>query len=150
MREQEILRGALTLTLLLAACKSEPAAEPASNQASQASPSPSAPEAQPEDEPGPPTVAEPEPEDPERADKLADLDAMCEALDRDYVDGTLTDYYRDVEPTTAWGKQQRDAGNKSMKPGRLLEQAVAALDPDGDDPGLPNCRKLLDYLDDVE
>ena len=38
----------------------------------------------------------------------------------------------------------KSAGNESMKPGRLLEKAVAEL-------GAPeHCRKLLDYLDDVE
>ncbi len=146
MRENEI---ALVLTLALLGggfgCKSdEPAAEPEST--TKATPSPAegaAPEAEPEPK------AEPA-DDPERADKLADLDAMCKALDHDYVDGTLTDYYRDIEPRTEWGKAQRDAGNESIKPGRLLESAVAELSPGANDPALTNCRKLLDYLDDVE
>ena len=88
-------------------------------------------------------------EDPQRADKLADLDALCKALDHDYIDGTLSDYYRDVEPRTEWGKAQREAGNQAMQPGRLLEKAVAELAPTAAEP-VEHCRKLLDYLDDVE
>ena len=101
----------------------------------------------------PPEAAiEPKPElatDDQRADKLADLDDLCKALDHDYVDGTLSDYYRGIEPRTAWGKAQRDAGNESIQPGRLLEKAVAEL-AGAKDPALEHCRKLLDYLDDVE
>lgn len=129
-------------------CKSEePAAEPATK--TKAAADERATTSGSEKEPEPEAKAEPEAEaDPERADKLADLDAMCKALDHDYVDGTLTDYYRDIEPRTEWGKAQRDAGNESIKPGRLLEQAVEQLSPGANE--LPNCRKLLDYLDDVE
>lgn len=94
-------------------------------------------------------AATPSPPDPERDAKLDDLDAMCKALNRDYSDGTLGDYYADIEPATAWGKQQRAAGNESIKPGRLLEQAVAELGlTSAETP--EHCRKLLDYLDDVE
>jgi hypothetical protein len=100
--------------------------------------------------PEPTTVPEPNADDSERADKLADLDALCKALDHDYIDGTLSDYYRGIEPRTAWGKAQRDAGNLSIQPGRLLEKAVAELSPGAKDPELEHCRKLLDYLDDVE
>jgi hypothetical protein len=92
----------------------------------------------------------PGPDDPERPSKLADLDDLCKALDHDYVDGTLSDYYRGIEPRTAWGKAQRDAGNESVQPGRLLEKAVTELSPGAEDPALEHCRKLLDYLDDVE
>jgi hypothetical protein len=151
VREPEIchrpIRLSFALALLVFGCKSEePAAEPetkreiATPQASEPSPKPEA-----EPQPDPSAVA-----DPERADKLADLDAMCKAVDHDYDDGTLTDYYRDIEPRTEWGKAQRDAGNESIKPGRLLEKAVAELSPGAKDPALTNCRKLLDYLDDVE
>lgn len=97
-----------------------------------------------------PRVEAPSAPDPERAAKLADLDVLCAAIDHDYKDGTLGDYYAKVEPTTAWGKAQRDAGNASVTPGRLLEQAVAELSPGASDPALGNCRTLLDYLDDVE
>ena len=102
------------------------------------------------DEPESKTDPEPATDDSERADKLADLDDLCKALDHDYVDGTLSDYYRGIEPRTAWGKAQRDAGNESIQPGRLLEKAVAELSPGAKDPALEHCRKLLDYLDDVE
>jgi hypothetical protein len=89
-------------------------------------------------------------DDPERADKLADLDAMCKALNHDYDDGTLTDYYRDIQPKTAWGKKLREAGNESIQPGRLLEKAMTELSAGANEPALGNCRTLLDYLDDVE
>jgi len=92
----------------------------------------------------------PAPVDPERADKLADLDALCAAVDHDYKDGTLGDYYAKVELRTDWGRAQRDAGNESIQPARLLEKAVAALDPKGEEPALGHCRTLLDYIDDVE
>jgi hypothetical protein len=107
-------------------------------------------EAPPATEHEPAVIEPPSADDPQRADKLADLDDLCEALDRDYVDGTLSDYYRDIEPRTEWGKAQRDAGNESIQPGRLLAKAVADLSPNAKDPTLEHCRKLLDYLDDVE
>lgn len=130
------------------ACKSDDAAsEPDSKRES-------APTAEPasatKTEQGSPTPDDSKPaDDPQRADKLADLDALCKALDHDYVDGTLSDYYRDVEPRTEWGKAQREAGNQSIQPGRLLEKAVAELAPTAAEP-VEHCRKLLDYLDDVE
>ena len=159
VREKEIrpLLGPLLMGALVASapgCKSEPASEPAAATAS-TSKTASAPADSPDGAgSGPAPAPEPAP-DPERADKLADLDAMCKALDHDYVDGTLTDYYRDIQPKTAWGKAQRDAGNESIQPGRLLEKAVAELAPAGApagtvDPALPHCQTLLDYLDDVE
>lgn len=157
VRDTEIVFS-LTLTLLGSslACKSE---ESASEPASTSEP---AREAQPNDGPndGPastsdesqPSVVTPtkRADDPQRADKLADLDELCKALDHDYIDGTLSDYYRGIEPRTEWGKAQRDAGNESIKPARLLEKAVADLAVDAEDPGIPHCRKLLDYIDDVE
>ncbi len=89
-------------------------------------------------------------DDPDHAAKLADLDALCAAVDRDYVDGTLSDYYAKVEPKTEWGREQKRAGNESITPGHLLEKAVAELSPGGTGPELESCRKLLDYLDEVE
>jgi hypothetical protein len=142
VRETEI---ALALVLALSlACKSEESAskpESARETPTTVEPTPTAEHESP---------APPPPADNERADKLVDLDDLCEALDRDYVDGTLSDYYRDIEPRTEWGKAQRDAGNESIQPGRLLEKAVAELSPAAKDPALEHCRKLLDYLDDVE
>ncbi len=89
-------------------------------------------------------------DDPARAEKLADLDELCAAVDHDYKDGTLGDYYAKVEMRTRWGKAQRKAGDESIQPARLLEKAVQALDPKGVDPELSHCRVLLDYIDDVE
>ncbi|MFO7561500.1 MAG: hypothetical protein R6X02_02555, partial [Enhygromyxa sp.] len=142
---------ALALALLgtTIGCKSESAAEP--RPGAEATP-PKA-EARPEREAKLDSSDAPAPApkpDPARADKLADLDALCKALDHDYDDGTLSDYYADVQPRTEWGKAQREAGNESIQPGRLLEKAVAELSPGAEDPALEHCRKLLDYLDDVE
>ena len=97
-----------------------------------------------------PQEAESPPADPERAAKLADLDTLCKAVDHDYKDGTLGDYYAGLEMKTDWGKAQLAAGNESIKPARLLEKAVAELSPDAADPALEHCRVLLDYIDDVE
>ena len=116
------------------ACRSEPAAAPPAKAEAHAVPDPSAStktsDGAVEADPKPVAI------DPERADKLADLDAMCKALDHDYVDGTLTDYYREIQPKTAWGKAQREAGDASIQPGRLLEKAVAELSPGAEDPAL--------------
>lgn len=131
--------------LLLPACRSGEVDAPPSLAST------SSPDAAPSSAPAPPPAAPAPtpPPDPERDAKLDDLDAMCKALNRDYSDGTLGDYYADVKPATAWGKQQRAAGNESIKPGRLLEQAVAELGlTSAETP--EHCRKLLDYLDDVE
>lgn len=161
MREAEIVSHrhlALLLTVLVAsvssiACKSDEAAsEPESKDSKDSKDLKSQAASEPEPAPTlePESATPPATNDPQHADKLADLDALCEALDHDYIDGTLSDYYRDVEPRTDWGKAQRDAGNQAMQPGRLLEKAVAELAPHAKDPGLEHCRKLLDYLDDVE
>jgi hypothetical protein len=155
VRDTEIVFFARTLGLLLAllgssvACKSEEsAAEPESKRERARDAEISLGSAAATAESESPTLAVDD--DPQQADKLADLDELCKALDRDYVDGTLSDYYRGIEPRSEWGKALRDAGNQSMQPGRLLEKAVAELAPDAAHPGLEHCRKLLDYLDDVE
>jgi hypothetical protein len=144
----------LTLTLGLAACHDaapDPSGPPAAS-------SPNVTERGPKPEsgaPAPAPAAAPPTEspvtDPQLTAKLADLDAMCEALNRDYGDGTLGDYYAGLVPRTDWGKQQIAAGNATIQPGRLLERAVAELAP-GDplDDRLGHCRKLLEYLDEVE
>lgn len=140
----------LLSVLMLGGCKAEePAADPASPRAASSPEAQAEPAAEPEPEPDHESKPEPE-SDPERADKLADLDDMCRALDHDYVDGTLTDYYGDLKPRTQWGAAQREAGDATMRPGRLLEAAVAELSPGAKDPALEHCRKLLDYLDEVE
>ena len=140
----------LSLTLLgLLACRDGEAKRPEATGAAGADAAADAKE--PAAPPTPPAdQAAPVPADPERADKLADLDELCAAVDHDYKDGTLGDYYAKVEMRTDWGRAQRDAGNESIQPARLLEKAVAALDPEGKEPALGHCRTLLDYIDDVE
>jgi hypothetical protein len=134
----------LSSTLCLLACRAAEPDRPA--QADAAAPQP---EASPAASPSPPDGSTPEPaSDPELANKLADLDDMCKALNRDYGDGTLGDYYAGLELRTNWGKQQIAAGNESMQPGRLLERAIVELAPGSD--ALGHCRKLLEYLDEVE
>jgi hypothetical protein len=111
-------------------------------------PEPSGPPAKPVAAESQPTTKPVSPSDPELADKLADLDDLCKALNRDYGDGTLGDYYAGLEMRTSWGKQQVATGNESMKPGRLLERAVVELAPGSD--ALTHCPKLLEYIDEVE
>jgi hypothetical protein len=147
-----ITLATLTLTLGLAACRD---ATPEPSGPAPASRSGEAVDSEPKPEstipPGPATAPS---ADPELSDKLADLDAMCEALNRDYGDGTLGDYYAGLVPRTDWGKQQIAAGNATIQPGRLLERAIADLTAgstiDGQGSQLGHCSKLLDYLDDVE
>jgi hypothetical protein len=128
----------LSSTLCLLACRTAEPDRPA--QADAAAPQP---------ETSPAASPAPQPSsDPEAANKLADLDDMCKALNRDYGDGTLGDYYAGLELRTNWGKQQIAAGNESMQPGRLLERAIVELSPGSD--ALGHCRKLLEYLDEVE
>src|SRR5690606_15998470 len=99
VRGKEILFQ-LALAVLGASLGCRPATEPSGNQQpAPQSKSSADPDRGPKVEP---VAAEPATEDPERADKLADLDDMCKALDHDYVDGTLSDYYGDVQPRTAW------------------------------------------------
>lgn len=75
---------------------------------------------------------------------------MCKAVDHDYADGTLRDYYSGLKLRTAWGRAQRQAGDESTQPGRALEQAAAELSMSALDPPLEHCTKLFDYLDEVE
>lgn len=94
-------------------------------------------------------AGEPAP-DPERADEIADLDRLCAALNEDYVDGTLSDYFEGLTMKTKWGADVMAKGNDADQPGRFLEKTIEALSPEAADPGLPACRKLLDYIDEVE
>lgn len=106
-------------------------------------------------EPAEPELVEPKSEPvPERsadhAERVNDLDALCRALDHDYVDGTLSDYYAKVEPKTEWGRERLREGEESITPGRLLQKATTQLAVDLDDPELTSCRKLFDEIDDLE
>jgi hypothetical protein len=96
------------------------------------------------------TQPQPRPPDPERADKLRDLDDMCKAVDHDYADGTLRDYYSGLKLRTTWGTALRQAGDVSTMPGRTLERAAAELAVGGEELAPEHCRKLFDYLDEVE
>jgi hypothetical protein len=86
----------------------------------------------------------------------ADVELLCAALNHDYIDGTLSDYYRDVRPTTALGRELRETGNASITPGRALSLAlrdyatthpVAASWPDD---AMPQCAQLFEELGDLE
>lgn len=81
---------------------------------------------------------------------LADLELLCAALRRDYVDGTLTDYYRGLKPASARGQALLREGEETSRPGRVLEAAARAAGIAGDDPALPSCAALFAELDDLE
>ena len=89
----------------------------------------------------------PAPDDP--AALLADLEVLCAALRRDYVDGTLTDYYRGLTLRTSVGDDLRRRGEDTPHPGRLLEAAARAR---GllDHPAIPACAALFAELGDLE
>jgi hypothetical protein len=90
------------------------------------------------------------PTDPERADKLRDLNTLCAALNDDYVDGTLSDYFKGVKVETDWGREVMKAGADADRPGRFLEEKIDSLSPKAEDATLSACRELLDYIDEVE
>ncbi len=100
------------------------------------------------DQPG--GAAAPLPEGESRADRFADLETLCAALVRDYVDGTLTDYYHDLTMKTEFGGDLRRRGEDSMKPGRILEAGQKKLGERPGDPATPSCEQLFDELDDLE
>lgn len=100
---------------------------------------------------GPLSGSAPARDDPSPATALQrdDLEAMCAAVDHDYVDGTLSDYFAGLETRSPWGAALEKRAADSMTPGRELQKAAAAAGLDG--PKLPpSCAKLFDYLDDVE
>lgn len=107
----------------------ERAAEPEARASASASPSPA----------------------PDRAERLADLDMLCAALEHDYVDGTLSDYYAKLEPKTAWGRERLREGEESITPGTLLQQAATSIAaPLDSEPGLVHCKQLFEVLDELE
>jgi len=81
---------------------------------------------------------------------LADLELLCAALRRDYVDGTLTDYYRGLTPASARGEALRREGEQTPRPGRVLEAGARAAGIAADDPAIPSCTALFAELDDLE
>lgn len=88
--------------------------------------------------------------DPRRADEIEDLERLCAALNRDYGDGTLGDYFADLQMKTKWGAQVMAEGNQADRPGRFLQSKIESLSPGAADPKLDACRELLDYIDEVE
>lgn len=98
----------------------------------------------------PAAIAEPAGVADDRADRLADLELLCAALRRDYVDGTLTDYYGGLAPRTAFGQELRRRGEASMTPGRLLEAALRDMAKRPGDPTTPACDALVGELDELE
>lgn len=86
----------------------------------------------------------------DHAERIADLDVLCRALDHDYVDGTLSDYYAKIEPKTAWGRERLREGEESITPGRLLQNATTQIAANLESPELAGCRKLFDEIDELE
>ncbi len=74
---------------------------------------------------------------------------LCKALNHDYIDGTLTDYYGRVSPTTERGRLAREVGNASVTPGRDLIRAFTDLLGPDHVPG-PHCRELVEQIDELE
>jgi len=81
---------------------------------------------------------------------LADLELLCAALRRDYVDGTLTDYYRGLRPTSARGEALLREGEETPRPGRVLQAAAREAGIAAEDPAIPSCAALFAELDDLE
>ncbi len=133
-----VLLGSVLLACSSAATPASEGSEPLS------SPSPTAPSRV-----DAPTNSKPEPA-PDQAGRIADLDRLCRALDHDYVDGTLSDYYAKLEPGTEWGRERLREGEESMTPGRLLQAAATAIAADLEAAELAGCRKLFDELDELE
>lgn len=102
----------------------------------------------PGDPAGSPTAIEPD--DPRGAAELADLSALCAAIDHDYIDGTLSDYYADVEPGTQWGTATMKAGDVADQPGRHLEGAAKELTSATGMAMPAACTKFFPQLDDLE
>jgi hypothetical protein len=137
-----------------AAQASPPAATPAPHASAEASPTvrppkPTSPKGQEGGATAPAAVAG---ADAPRSDRFADLEVLCAALNKDYVDGTLTDYYGALngKMKTAFGDDLRRRGEASMEPGRILEAGRKTLGDAAGDPATPACDKLFDELDDLE
>ena len=82
--------------------------------------------------------------------ELADLEAMCAAVDHDYNDGTLSDYFKGLSSSTPWGKELQARADESTSPGRLLLAAARESGLPDVDPRAPACGRIFEYIDDVE
>ena len=102
----------------------------------------------------PPEAEAKAPKEPAKATigeaEIKELEAMCAAVDHDYIDGTLTDYFRNVKSQTDWGKGVQKKADESTTPGRVLlaEMKDGGLEPT--DARVPACGRIFDYIDDVE
>jgi len=75
----------------------------------------------------------------------AELAKMCQSLHDDYGDGTLSDFFSDLEITSAWARDLSKRAQASITPGRVLAAAAPQ------DTALPApCRRLFEELDDLE
>ena len=70
---------------------------------------------------------------------------MCRSLHDDYGDGTLSDFFSELEITSRWGKDLAARARASITPGRVLAAHApsnSALPPE--------CQRLFEELDDLE
>ena len=89
----------------------------------------------------PPTVTG----SPSSTANLAELTDMCRSLHDDYGDGTLSDFFSELEITSRWGKDLAARARASITPGRVLAAHApsnSALPPE--------CQRLFEELDDLE
>ena len=82
--------------------------------------------------------------------EVRELEAMCAAVDHDYIDGTLSDYFRDVKSQTDWSKGVQAKADESTTPGRVLLAAMKDAGVAETDKRLPACGRIFEYIDDVE
>jgi hypothetical protein len=120
-------------------CDGEP--EPASAPTPSAEPAAAAKAIAPQP---PPTSPVPNPA------RVADLETMCERVEHDYNDGTLTDYFSGLKVGTDWGNAVLRRGDASTQPGRVLEAAADELGYTPEPNERSACGRLFDVLDDLE
>jgi len=145
-----LLALSLSLGLCVAACRGQ-AGDTGPDGAGSGSKAPSAGAAAERATTAPITAsADDAPADPRGAAERADLDHLCAALDHDYIDGTLSDYYGEVEPVTDWGNEVRDAGNEADLPGRHLQKEAKAFTDATGEPMPASCTELFAQLEDLE
>ncbi|MEE9383672.1 MAG: hypothetical protein V3V08_09690 [Nannocystaceae bacterium] len=80
----------------------------------------------------------------------ADIGFLCAAVNRDYVDGTLSATFRGLSPRSPQGQAILHAAAQADQPGRYLLAQAHRLSASLRAPGLAACNKLADYIDDVE
>jgi hypothetical protein len=138
------LQGFTALALLVSALGASGcgASEPDAKAIAAPKPAPAPPE--PQARASPPSASDLD------ANQIADLEAMCAAVDHDYNDGTLSDYFKGLACQTAWGEELRERADESTTPGRVLLQAAKQAGLSNTDTRTPACARIFDYIDDVE